>query len=152
MPPEGVGAGEGGGPDGPAADPPTATMAANDRAAGLLDYRVVSVEPGRAVVAMTVREDMLNGLGVCHGGLIFTLADSAMAHASNSRGPAAFAVAASIDFLSPGRLGARLTAAGVESFRRGRTALYEVVVTDDDDVVIARFHGRTQQASRPEPG
>ncbi len=152
MPPEGVGAAEGGGPDGPAADPPTATMAANDRAAGLLDYRVVSVEPGRAVVAMTVREDMLNGLGVCHGGLIFTLADSAMAQASNSHGPAAFAVAASIDFLSPGRLGARLTAAGVESFRRGRTALYEVVVTDDDDVVIARFHGRTQQASRPEPG
>lgn len=119
-------------------------MEANDRAAVALGYEVVTVEPGRAVVTMTVREDMLNGLGVCHGGLIFTLADSAMAHASNSHGPAAFAVAASVDFLSPGRVGAQLTAIGEEQFRRGKTALYEVVVTDDDGVVIARFHGRTR--------
>lgn len=148
MPSEGRGASEGVAQDGVAATPPSAAMAAADRAAGLLAYDVVSVEPGRAVVEMTIRDDMLNGLGVCHGGLIFTLADSAMAHASNSHGPAAFAVAASIDFLSPGRSGARLTAVGAEQFRRGKTALYEVVVTDDDGVVVARFHGRTRQAGR----
>jgi acyl-CoA thioesterase len=126
----------------------TAAMADQDRAAGLLGYEVVSVGPGRAVVAMAVRDDMVNGLDVCHGGLIFTLADSAMAHASNSHGPPAFAVAASIDFLSPGRRGARLTATAEERFRRNRTALYEVVVVDDDSgAVVARFHGRTLQAS-----
>lgn len=126
----------------------TARMAADDRAAVALGYDVVSVAPGRAVVTMTVRDDMLNGLGVCHGGLIFTLADSAMAHASNSHGPAAFAVAASIDFLRPGRSGARLTAVAEERYRGGKTALYEVVVSADDGAVVARFHGRTRQ---PDP-
>jgi acyl-CoA thioesterase len=119
-------------------------MDERDRAARLLGYEVIAVEPGRAVVAMDVTEAMLNGLDVCHGGIIFTLADAAMAHASNSHGPAAFAVAATIDFLSPGRVGARLTAEAVEQFRRGRTALYDVAVSDDDGTIIARFHGRTQ--------
>ena len=123
-------------------------MAERDRAAGLLGYEVVAVEAGRAVVTMVVREAMVNGLDVCHGGIIFTLADSAMAHASNSHGPAAFAVAASIDFVSPGHVGARLTATATEQFRRGRTALYDVAVTADDGSVVARFHGRTQVASR----
>jgi len=126
---------------------PTAAMAGNDRAAGLLGYEVVSVSPGRAVVTMVVTEAMVNGLDVCHGGLIFTLADSAMAHASNSHGAVTFAVAASIDFVSPGRLGARLTATATEQFRRGRTGLYDVAVTDDDGAVVARFHGRTQAPS-----
>jgi acyl-CoA thioesterase len=126
---------------------PTATMAARDRVARALGITVVTVAPGRAVVAMTVADDMLNGLEVGHGGIIFTLADTAMAHASNSHGPAAFAVAASIDFLSPARAGARLTAEAVERFRRNRTALYDVEVTGDDGAVVARFHGRTQAAS-----
>ncbi len=126
-------------------------MHALDRAAALLGYDVVAAAPGRAVVRMTVRADMVNGLGVCHGGLIFTLADSAMAHASNSHGEDAFAVAASIDFLSPGMIGAVLTAEAVEHFRRGRTALYEVVIASDAGDVVARFHGRTQHRRRP-PG
>ncbi len=134
--------------EGPAPNPPmdaaTAAMAANDRAAGLLGYAVEALEPGRATVSMTVRDEMLNGLDVCHGGLIFTLADSAMAHASNSHGQDAFAVAASIDFLRPGRPGARLTATARETFRHGRSALYEVTVTDDTGAEIAHFHGRTQ--------
>ena len=87
---------------------------------------------------------MINGLGVCHGGLIFTLADSAMAHASNSHGLPAVAVAASIDLVRPARAGAVLSAEAVERYRHGRTALYDVVVTDDDGEVVARFHGRTQ--------
>jgi len=126
---------------------PAAAMDALDRARALLGYVLVSAEPGRAVVHMTVRDDMVNGLGVCHGGLIFTLADAAMARASNSHGKAAFAVAASIDFVSPGVTGAVLTAVAVEQFRRGRTALYDVVVTSDSGDVIARFHGRTQHRS-----
>jgi acyl-CoA thioesterase len=123
-------------------------MAGRDRTAGLLGYEVVAVGAGRAVVTMVVGDAMVNGLDVCHGGIIFTLADSAMAHASNSHGPVAFAVAASIDFVNPGRLGARLTATATEQFRRGRTGLYDVVVTDDDGAVVARFHGRTQASSQ----
>jgi acyl-CoA thioesterase len=123
-------------------------MAERDRAAALLGYEVVAVDAGRAVVTMVVTEAMVNGLDVCHGGIVFTLADSAMAHASNSHGSAAFAVAASIDFVSPARLGARLTATATEQFRRRRTALYDVAVTDDDGSLVARFHGRTQVPSR----
>ena len=97
---------------------------------------------------MTVRDDMLNGLDVGHGGLIFALADSAMAHASNSHGQPAFAVCATIDFVAPGRPGAVLRAEAHERFRRGRTALYDVEITDDAGTLVARFHGRTQHPSR----
>lgn len=116
----------------------------HDAAAGLLGYEVVSVDAGRAVVRMLVRDDMVNGLGVCHGGLIFTLADSAMAHASNSHGVDAVAVAASIDLVRPAAPRSVLTAEAVEGFRHGRTALYDVVVTDGDGELVARFHGRTR--------
>jgi phenylacetic acid degradation protein PaaD len=119
-----------------------------DRAAEMLGHTVESVGPGSAVVSMTVRDDMVNGLGVCHGGLIFTLADSAMAHASNSHGQPAFAVSATVDFVAPARPGAVLRAEAHERFRRGRTALYDVEVTDDAGTLIARFHGRTQHPSR----
>jgi len=130
---------------------PSAAMHARDRAAALLGYEVLSSSPGAAVVRMTVGEDMLNGLDVCHGGIVFTLADSAMAHASNGHGVAAVAVAASIDFVSPGRAGTTLTAEAVERDRRGRTALYDVTVTDDGGELVARFHGRTQQRGSPKP-
>ena len=123
-------------------------MHAADRAATLLGYVVDEIGPGHAVVSMTVRDEMLNGLDVCHGGLIFTLADSAMAHASNSHGQPAFAVSATIDFVAPGRSGAVLRAVADERFRRGRTALYDIEVTDATGTLIARFHGRTQHPSR----
>ena len=126
---------------------PSAAMHARDRTAALLGYAVVSSAPGAAVVRMTIRDDMVNGLDVCHGGLIFTLADSAMAHASNSHGVQSFAVAASIDFVSPARAGTTLTAEAVEQDRRGRTALYDVTVTDEDGALVARFHGRTRGRS-----
>lgn len=125
-------------------------MHERDRAAALLGYEIVDVGAGRAVVRMVVRDDMVNGLGSCHGGLIFTLADSAMAHASNSHGVDAVAVAASIDLVRPAQAGAVLTAEAVERFLGGRTGLYEAVVTDGDGQLVARFHGRTRQ--RPAPG
>jgi acyl-CoA thioesterase len=126
----------------------SATMRAGDRAAELLRYEVTTIGPGHAVVEMTIGPEMLNGLDVCHGGLIFTLADSAMAHASNSHGRPAFAVAASIDFIAPGRAGAHLTATARERSRQGRTALYDVEVTDEAGALVARFHGRTQHPGR----
>lgn len=123
-------------------------MHAVDRAARLLGYVVEHVAPGEATVTMRIDTGMLNGLDVCHGGFIFTLADAAMAHASNSHGEPAFAVAASIDFVAPGRAGTVLRAEARERFRRGRSALYDVEVTDDSGALVARFHGRTQHPRR----
>ena len=94
---------------------------------------------------LTVTASMLNGHGMCHGGIVFTLADTAFAHACNSHGPATVAAAASIDFLAPAHEGDVLVAGAVEQHRRGRTGLYDVVVTSDDGTVIARFHGRSHQ-------
>lgn len=123
-------------------------MEADDAAATALGCVVERAGAGHAVVTMRVRDDMTNGLDVCHGGLIFTLADTAMAHASNGHGEPAFAVAASIDFVVPGRRGTVLRAEARETFRRGRTALYDVEVTDDQATLVARFHGRTQHPTR----
>ena len=94
---------------------------------------------------MTVLPSMLNGHGMCHGGLVFTLADTAFAHACNSHGPATVAAAASIDFLAPANEGDVLVAEAVEQHRRGRTGLYDVVVTGADGTVVARFHGRSHE-------
>ena len=113
------------------------------RAAQSLGIEVVHVGAGRATLRMAVTSSMLNGHGMCHGGLVFTLADTAFAHACNSHGPATVAAAASIDFLAPAHEGVVLEAAAVEQHRRGKTGLYDVVVTTDEGTVIARFHGRS---------
>lgn len=115
-----------------------------DGASQALGIELVDVGPGSAVVAMTVRDDMVNGLDVCHGGLIFALADSAMAFASNSYNRYAIAAHADIDWVNPGRRGARLTATATERNRRGRSAITDVVVTDDRGETIAHFRGRTR--------
>ena len=122
----------------------------DDAAARLLGIAGSATAPGRATVQMVVRPDMLNGHRICHGGVIFALADAAFAYACNSHGPPTVAAAASIDFLAPVRAGATLTAVAVEQFRRGRTGLYDVVVTDEAGAVVAHFHGRSHEL--PPPG
>ena len=106
--------------------------------------QVVETGTGRAAVRMTVREDMLNGHRLCHGGLVFALADSAFAFACNSHGESALAAAASIDFLQPARAGDVLTALAVETWRSGRTGLTEVTVTNQagERVALAGFQGQ----------
>ena len=119
--------------------------AGDDAAARLLGIEVVAVSAGRATVRMDVRPDMVNGHGTCHGGLVFTLADAAFDRACNSHGPLTVAASASIDFLEPVAAGTVLTAEAVEQVRRGRTGLYDVVVTDGAGSVVARFHGRSHE-------
>lgn len=92
---------------------------------------------------MNVRADMCNGHGTCHGGMIFTLADSAMAFASNSHDVNALATAASIDFLRPAHDGDSIRATATERHLSGRSGIYDVAVTRDDGAVIAVFRGRT---------
>jgi len=122
-----------------------AAMYANDRASQELGIRIVEVRPGFAQATMTVRENMLNGHSACHGGFIFTLADSAFAFSCNSHGGVVVAAAAAIDFLAPAQGGDELTAIGVERWRSKRSGVYEVTVTNQRGETIALFRGRSHQ-------
>ncbi len=115
-----------------------------DAASKALGVELVEVGDGAAVTRMVVRPDMVNGHDVCHGGLIFTLADTAFAFACNSHGPVTFAAGASIEFLAPGRGGATLTATASETYRKGKNGHYDVEVVDDAGVTIALFRGRSR--------
>ena len=119
-------------------------MWAEDNASQGLGMRIEAVGPGRARLAMEVAERMVNGLGVCHGGFIFTLADSAMAFASNSYNERALAQMGSVTFLRPGRLGETLVADAQERTRAGRTGVYDVRVSGGDGGVVAEFRGHTR--------
>ncbi|MCY7318247.1 MAG: hydroxyphenylacetyl-CoA thioesterase PaaI [Ramlibacter sp.] len=123
-----------------------ATMFAADRASkDLLQMQLVQCQPGRAVMRMAVREDMLNGHRICHGGLIFTLADSTFAFACNSRNLATVAAGASIEFLRPAALGDVLTCEGVEQVLQGRHGIYDMTVTNQRGETVALFRGKSAQ-------
>ncbi len=113
-----------------------------DRASQWLGLEFIEVAPGRVRIAMTVREDMVNGLGMCHGGIVFAFADSAFAFACNSHGDPMVAAGASIEFVAPTPLGERITATAAETFRSARHGIYDVVVTGAAGAVLAHFRGR----------
>ncbi len=119
-------------------------MWAEDRASQGLGMRIVSVGPGRATLEMTVRDDMVNGHAIGHGGLTFTLADSAFAFACTSYTRSPVAAAADIRFLAPTRLCDGIVAAAVERERSGRDGVYDVTVRCGD-VVVAEFVGRSKE-------
>ena len=104
---------------------------------------VTGVRPGWARVAMTVRADMLNGHGLCHGGIVFALADSAFAFACNSHNESTVAAAATIDFLAAAREGDDLTAEASELWRTKRNGIYEITVSNQRGERIALFRGRS---------
>lgn len=118
-------------------------MVARDDASRELGIRLKVIHPGHAIMDMKIKPWMANGDGVCHGGLLFSLADTAMAFASNSRDDSYVAMSASIEFLSSARLGDTVTAVAREEHRRGRTATYSVAVTDPSGNRVAQFLGRT---------
>ena len=118
-------------------------MWADDAASRGMGMALDAVGPGHAVLSMTIAPVMLNGLGLCHGGFIFSLADSAMAFASNSRGQAAVAQHCSVTFVRPGRRGERLVAEATERSRHGRSGIYDVRVTGQDGTTVAEFRGHT---------
>lgn len=120
-------------------------MYAQDRASQALGMRILEIRPGYARLAMTVREDMVNGHQLCHGGLIFTLADSAFAFACNTYDLVTVASAASIEFLLPGRLGDELTAIAEERSRAKRSGVYDVSVSNQQGECVALFRGRSHQ-------
>ena len=118
-------------------------MLDRDPASQKLGMRIAKVSPGRAEVSMTVRPDMLNGHAICHGGFIFTLADSTFAFACNSHNKVTVAAGASIEFLRPGQLGDVLTCEGVEQVLSGRHGIYDMKVTNQRGDVVALFRGKS---------
>ena len=117
------------------------TMWDEDRASQGLGMRLVSVSPGAATMAMTVTEAMTNGHGICHGGFIFTLADSAFAFACNSFGRRAVAQSNTITYLRPAKLGDVLTARAAQVQAAGRSGITDVTVSDQEGRVVAVFRG-----------
>ena len=124
-------------------------MYADDRASRDLGITITDVAPGAATALFTVRDDMVNGHGICHGGYVFTLADTAFAFACNTYDDVTVAAGADVSFLEPVSAGAALTAVAVERSRRGRSGLYDVTVRTADGTVVAEFRGRSRSLGRP---
>jgi acyl-CoA thioesterase len=110
-----------------------------------MGMELISCEPGRALLRMTVAERHLNGHKICHGGFIFTLADSTFAFACNSRNRVTVAAGCSIEFLKPGQLGDVLTCEGVEQMLQGRHGIYDMKVSNQRGEVVAMFRGKSAQ-------
>jgi acyl-CoA thioesterase len=119
-------------------------MWSEDNASQALGMSITDVGPGRAVLEMVVRADMVNGQAIGHGGLTFTLADSAFAFACNSYNRRTVAAGAEIRFLAPTRQGDRLVAEAVERSREGRDGVYDVTVRCGD-TVVAEFVGQSKE-------
>ncbi|GEP28116.1 hydroxyphenylacetyl-CoA thioesterase PaaI [Cryobacterium levicorallinum] len=126
-------------------------MMQRDRASASLGMIVHRNEPGHSVVSMVVRDDMLNGFDVTHGGFIFALADTAFAIACNDSHHVTLAASADIIFLKPTTSGQNLTATALLRVKSGRSGIYDVRVTIDDDVTVAEFRGRSRTTNLPVP-
>jgi len=134
----------------PPVDPATvaAHMFAADRASRGLGMAIVSVGAGSATLTMTVRQDMLNGHDICHGGFITLLADSAFAFACNARNVVTVAAGLTVDFLAAAHGGDVLTAVAQETSRAGRTGVYDMVVTNQHGTRVALVRGRSHSLNR----
>ena len=115
----------------------------NDRASQALGMQMLAIGPGSATLAMTVREDMLNGHDLCHGGLIATLADSAFAFACNAYNEVTVASGFDIHLIAGARRGDMLTATATEVSKAGRTGVYDIAVSNQRGETVAAFRGRS---------
>ncbi|WP_299618622.1 hydroxyphenylacetyl-CoA thioesterase PaaI [uncultured Tateyamaria sp.] len=121
-----------------------AAMWAHDAASKALGMQIEDIGPGAATLTLTVRPDMLNGHGICHGGIIFAIADSALAFASNSYNQLMVAQMNQITYLAPGQPGEVLSATATQTAHAGRTGIYDVTVTGEGGRKIAVFRGHTR--------
>jgi acyl-CoA thioesterase len=123
---------------------PVETMMASDAASRMLGIELVEYGPGWARTRLTVRDELVNGHGVCHGGMIFSVADTAFACACNSWGPVTVAAECDILFVAPARPGDVLTAEARVRSRFGRGGIYDIAVRAGDRL-IAEFRGRSAE-------
>ena len=126
-----------------------ATMYAGDTASKALGIEVDVATPGSATATMRVREDMVNGFNICHGGLVFTLADTAFAFACNAYNDLTVAASGTIEFLRPANLGDELRAVASENYRSRRRGIYTVELFNQDDELVALFRGRSASRGKP---
>ena len=118
-------------------------MWSRDRAAQALGLKIVRVQPGASLLTMVVRSDMVNGHHICHGGMIFSLADTAFAYACNSYNKNTVASACHIDFLAPAKEGQMLEAEAIEQSLSGRTGVYDITVRVAGGRTVALFRGKS---------
>lgn len=126
------------------AEASAAAMWKNDTASRNLGMSLDRIAPGEAVISMTVTQSMSNGHGTCHGGYMFTLADSAFAFACNSYNQISVAHHCSVTFLVPVRIGERLVATARETWRRGRAGIYDITVVNSAGEQVAEFRGHSR--------
>ena len=122
-------------------------MWADDRASQALGMAIERIGPGEAVISMPVRRDMTNGHGICHGGFMFTLADSTFAFACNTYNQRTVAQQCAVTFIRAVHEGDTLTAHAIERSRSGRSGIYDVTVRDSRNVVVAEFRGHSRTIS-----
>lgn len=126
-----------------------AEMMVKDAFSQWLGIVIVDVRPRRAVVRMTVREEMVNGFGVCHGGIAFALADSALAFASNTHGRVTVSIENTITYPKVIAIGDTLTATAKEESSTSRLGFYKVTVRRSDDTIVALFKGTVYKTHKP---
>ena len=120
-------------------------MYARDHAALMLEMKIEEVQPGYAKLSMLVRQDMCNGHAICHGGMIFSLADTAFAYACNSYNQVTVAGGCNIEYIAPGHLDDTLYAEAKEVTVQGRNGIYDVTISNQDGKAIAFFRGKSRQ-------
>lgn len=125
------------------ADAVREAMWRDDRASKMLGMEILAIGPGSATLAMTVRDDMVNGHDICHGGLVTTLADSAFAFACNAYNEMTVASGFDVNLVAAAQRGDRLTATAREVAKSGRTGVYDIDVTNQRGERIAAFRGRS---------
>jgi len=128
-----------------------AGMLAKDRFSRWLGVEVEEIAPARCVCRMTVRDEMVNGFGVAHGGIVFSLADSAFAFACNTQGRIAMSIENAITYPMPVRPGDRLTAVASEESASRRLGFYRVDVTNQRSEIVALFRGTVYKTSQEHP-
>jgi acyl-CoA thioesterase len=126
-------------------------MAETDRAKETFGIEIVELERGRAVLTMHVTEGMVNGFGITHGGLVFTLADTAFAYACNEDATVTVASGADITFAKATHAGQLLTATAERRWRSGRNGIYDVAIVDETGETVAEFRGRSFSTNRTAP-
>lgn len=127
-------------------------MAPSDNTKNFLGITINELERGRAVLTMVIQPEMANGFGITHGGMVFTLADTAFAYACNEGDQPTVASGAEITFTRASHAGDKLTATAQRRWLSGRNGLYDITVTDQHDQVIAEFRGRSFTTNRALPG
>jgi acyl-CoA thioesterase len=124
----------------------------NDPAVKSMGVELLQFERGRARGQMNIRPDMANAHGICHGGFVFSLADTAFGYACNSYDDPMVGAGAAIEFIAPTLIGDVITATATETMRTSRHGIYDVVVTNPTGDVVAHFRGRCARlrtASKP---